>query len=248
MISGLYSAATGMDAASVRHEVSAENLAHAHLPGYRRRRVQQSTFNQLLNQHKGTAAGYAKTNGASVGVEGNRNLTIDFSHGPQKHTGRNLDVALDGDGFFAVEGPDGPLYTRSGSFFVSSEGQLVTIDGLRVSGANGEIQIPPNTSSEQIVVSRDGELSVDGVPFGQLQIVDIPETSDLVIAGNSLFRSTGAAPEPSDASVYSGQLEMANVHHMEELVNIMVASRQYEASQRAMRTIEQSVGRHINGN
>lgn len=247
MISGIYSAATGMDAASVRHEAAAENLAHAHMPGYRRRRVQQSTFNDLLSGARGSANGYSIVNGTSVGPEGDRQIEIDFTSGLMKQTGRNLDVALGADGFFVVEGPDGPLYTRNGAFEVNSEGIVVTsADKLPVEGVNGPLQLPPNVTAQNVVVDGAGRLFANGAEFGQLQIVDFDDTGSLRPVGASLFQ-TGADPIEYNGEVAAGFLELSNVHHMEELVDIMIASRQYEASQKALTTMDRAIGRHING-
>ena len=249
MIPGLYSAATAMDAASARHEASAENLAHSHLPGFRRRIVQQSTFSTLLEGRQ-DADRFAERLGTRLGdgpVPGNE-LKIDFTHGFMKQTGRNLDVAIEGDSFFAVDGPDGPLYTRNGSFRATPDGNLVTVDGLTVRGRSGTISIPPNTPSEAISVAPDGRLLVDGVEFGQLETVTFEDQSRLVTKGASLFHApAGLEPEQSDETMVSGFVESANVAHMDELVNILVASRQYEAAQKALKTLDESLNKHING-
>lgn len=249
MLSGIYSAATGMDAASVRHEAAAENLAHAHMPGYRRRRVQQSTFNNVLNDVRGSTNGYSVVNGTSVGPEENRQIQIDFTSGLLQQTGRNLDVALNDEGFFVVSGPDGPLYTRNGAFEVTAEGELVTsADRLPVEGANGPLQLPPNVTAQQVVVAGDGRLYANGTEIGQLQMVNFDQTDGLHPVGASLFEARGAAePVEYNGSVAPGFLELSNVQHMEELVDIMIASRHYEASQKALTKIDDAVGRHING-
>jgi flagellar basal body rod protein FlgG len=178
-----------------------------------------------------------------------RRIAVDFTHGALKTTGRTLDVAMENDGFFVVEGPDGPLYTRNGSFQAHPDGQLVTVDGLTVSGGNGPIQVPPNTSAEAIEISRDGRLSVNGIEFGQLQFAAADNPEQLIAMGASLFQAgPDATMQPVEGSVLQGFVESANVAQMDELVNILVASRQYEMSQKAMRTIDESVGRRINGN
>ncbi len=248
MISGLYSAATGMDAAATRHETSAENLAHAHLPGFRRRVLHQTTFGTVLEaQRNGHATVMERPERAAGGLQ-TRRIAIDFTHGPLKASGRSLDVAIESDGFFVVDGPDGPMYTRNGSFQAHPDGQLVTIDGLTVSGGNGPIQIPPNTSADAISISRDGRLSANGVEFGQLQFVEVSNPEQLIATGASLFKAgPNADVQEAEGSVLQGFVESANVAQMDELVNILVASRQYEMSQKALKTIDEAVGRRING-
>ena len=165
-----------------------------------------------------------------------------------KQTGRSLDVAIDGDSFFVVDGPEGPLYTRNGSFRATPDGNLVTVDGLNVQGRNGTISIPANTSSESISVTPDGRLLADGVEFAQLDTVQFSDTSRLVSKGASLFHAPdGVDVEQTDEVLLGGFVESANVAHMDELINILIASRQYEAAQKALKTIDESLNRHING-
>lgn len=248
MISGLYSAATAMDAAAIRHEASAENLAHAHMPGFRRRVVYQSAFSTLLTDRK-ARSGFSQQLGATSGSSSAPQIAIDFTRGNLKATDRSLDLALDGDGFFVVDGPDGPLYTRNGSFQASPEGRLVTVDGLSVNGRNGPVDIPANTTSEAIRVTRDGRLLADGVEFGQLETVRFENLSALISVGASLFQAPdGVDAEESEEFILQGFVETSNVAHMDELVNIMIASRQYEAAQKAINTIEEALERHISGN
>lgn len=234
-----------MDAAALRHEAAAENLAHAHLPGFRRRIVHQQTFSSLMADRK-DAGKFSSLLGTTARQEGNIETQMDFTNGSLKATGRSLDLALEGDGFFRVNGPEGPLFTRNGGFFASPEGKLVTVDGLAVTGRNGEINIPAGISSEAIEVTRDGQLLNNGVPFDQLEVFRFDDRSELIPVGASLFAAPpDAVPIRSDEIVRQGFLENSNVAYMDELVNIMVASRQYEAAQRAIRTVEQSLERRM---
>ena len=120
-------------------------------------------------------------------------VQYDFSQGHFDQTKRPLDLALHGDGFFTVQGPDGPLYTRNGSFYVDANRQLVTIDNLPVMGPAGPIVLPQQVNSENIDVSRDGRLSSNGQEFGQLELVKFQDNSVLTPAGSSLFSASANA-------------------------------------------------------
>lgn len=243
MISGLYSAATAMDVAAAKHEVSAENLAFSNVPGFRRRILTQQPFSEAMKS-AGRGTNVSPLVGAASASAGS--FQLDFSHGAMMQTGRALDIALEGEGFFEVEGPDGPLYTRNGAFSVSPDGRLVTQDMLAVQGVNGPINVPANVSSDAIAVSKDGRLSANGVEFGQLRTVDFPDKTVLVAAGGSLVQAPpDAAPVNSNNTVFQGFLEDSNVEQMNELINIMVTSRQFEAAQKIMGAIGDSIQKRI---
>ena len=237
-----------MDAAALRHEMAAENLAHAHMPGYRRRIVQQSTFSTLL-ENQADKTEYGRHLGTTVRDLDDITVQLDFTRGNLKQTERNLDLALEGeDGFLVVNGPQGPLYTRNGSFVASPDGRLVTVDGLAVAGQNGDIDIPPGISSEAIEITPDGRLLNEGVEFDRLRTVRFDDPNGLVPIGASLFTAPNdVAPVPSEEVFLSGYVETANVAHMDELINIMVASRQYEAAQKALNAVDETLERRIEG-
>lgn len=242
MITGLYSAATAMEVAARRHEVTAENLASAQMPGYRRRMLPQNTFESMVSDssrygevgkspHLGTAA---------------RPLMHDFTQGALKSTGRSLDVAISGEGFFSVDGPEGPLYTRNGVFQVDQDGTLMTIDRLPVRGIAGNIRLPPQVSSEGLLVLPDGRLMSDGVEIGQLELTRFENPEVLVPAGSTLYHApTTAVVQPFEAQVQQGYLEMSNVSTVGEMADMINTSRQYDAAQRALNTISESIQKRI---
>ncbi len=241
MISGLYRAAYAMDGAALRHETAADNLAHAHQPGFRRRVVGQTTFDAVIEPQRGSAgsqADRAKTHRDA--------LHVDFQSGPLQQTGRPLDVALQGDGFFVVQGTDGPMYTRNGGFHVNQDGLLVTVDQLPVLGNGGPITLPNNASSEAVMISATGEVTVDGDAIGQLQLAAFEDQSVLQPAGVSLFAAPpGVTPQEADVQIVQGFLEQSNVSAIDELVTIMVGSRHYEAARKAMNAMEESLQKRV---
>jgi len=236
MYSGLYGAASGLESATQRHLVASDNLAHMQAPGYLRRVQPHSNFADHLSG----------THAQQLGSIPDKTL-IDFTPGVMEQTGRPLDIAITGEGFFVVNGPDGELFTRNGSFHADSEGRLITVDGLLVQGRGGDIRIPPDSNTEAVAVTSDGRLLVDGTEIGQLDLAMFEDQSLLNPAGVSLF---SAPPEATRAdyepSVRQGFVENSNVTPMTELINIISASRFYEASQRVMQTISETSRQYVN--
>src|SRR5262245_13685781 len=124
MIPGLYSAASGLDAALLNQDVIAANLASADIPGFRRSLVSFGSFEGAMGKAGGASLG------ASVAGDDGTTISTDFTAGPLQRTGNPLDVAIVGDGFFVLQGADGPLYTRNGVFHLNEKGQLSSGNGL----------------------------------------------------------------------------------------------------------------------
>ena len=151
----------------------------------------------------------------------------DFTQGTLTPTGNPLDMALTGQGFFVVNGPSGPLYTRNGSFQLSSSGELTTSDGYPVAGdGGGTIQIQPG---QTVQIGADGSVPQGGQTVGQLQIVDFQDRRVLQKAGNTYFTNSQPAAAkmiPSDAKVSQGQVEQSNVVAAESAVRLVGVMRQ----------------------
>jgi flagellar basal-body rod protein FlgF len=207
MISGLYSAATAMDAAAIRHETSATNLANAHLPGFRRRVLSQTPFDVTMADAQ-EKSGMSTLLGTTVGTADDA-IKMDFSQKGFKETGNRLDIALNGDGFFVVEGPVGPLYTRNGQFAVNAGGELLTVDQLPVLGVNGPIVIPQDRPLSMVSIDPEGSFRAGGVEFGQLETVRFANRNVLTPVGASLFQKPNdVTPEISNDEVMQGYVEL----------------------------------------
>jgi flagellar basal body rod protein FlgG len=158
----------------------------------------------------------------------------DFSQGVLHTTGNPLDVALSGSGFFAVDGPAGPLYTRNGSFQIAADGRLVTGDGYAVRGSGGaSLKL---AASRPIEITGDGTLRQDGTVIGQLEIADFTSAAGLAKQGRTYFRTADPAlrpTPPSRVSVEQGKLEAANTGTAEAAVRLVSVMRQFEMLQRA---------------
>lgn len=241
MFSGIYSAAAAMDIVERRHEAASYNLANASMPGYRRWLVDQRPSASEPEER------FAMDGGASSEELSAATPRPDLSHGSIQRTDNALDLALTGDGFFVVEGPDGPLYTRSGKFRLNGDGELVTVDGLHVRGTNGRITLSGREGSHEVRISDDGRVHADGTQIGQLSIVRIDDPDQLTPAGRTLFAAPEDVVSPdAKTGVLQGSLETSNVQPIEELVTILVGSRQYEAAQRIIRSLSELAQRNIN--
>jgi flagellar basal body rod protein FlgG len=216
--------------------IIAHNLANVSTVGYKRR---CSTFaKQLMAKDVG---------GNGTGGETQLSTAYDFSQGNLIETGRSLDFALCGRGFFVVETPDGPLYTRNGMFRLNQNGQVVDSAGRIVAGENGPITISLNGPSSQVTVSGDGTINVGGVVAGKFRLVDFNENvKELSAAGFNCFQAPkDIKPKPAaNLIVKQGFQEGSNVQLADELVDMMMVSRLYEANMKfvsAAKDVSQSL-------
>jgi len=167
----------------------------------------------------------------------------DFSQGQLTPTGNPLDLALGSPGFFAVNGPSGPLYTRNGSFELSPSGVLTTSDGYAVRAAGGgTIQLQANRPIE---VAADGSIQQAGTTVASLEIDDFESPAALAKSGKNYFEAGGAAGVRPAASstVHQGSLEGSNVEAPESTVRLVNLMRQFEMLQKAM-SLGQQMGQY----
>lgn len=161
----------------------------------------------------------------------------DFSQGSMKLTGGPLDVALNGEGFFKVQTPDGEFYTRNGKFRQTVDGTVVTEQGWPVLGQGGPITLPANS---QISINEAGEILANNEVIDQFQVVNVEDNLMLEKRGRNLYQyreGLNPAEVPAEGvSVNQGFLEAANVEVVTEMVNMIEAQRQFEAYTKIMQT------------
>lgn len=224
---------TGMQVHWRRHEVLANNLANVSTAGYKQ--------DDLVVAGEGTPpseVGFQMVGMTPIGMHSVSQWT-DFSPGPIRETGRAMDIALDGTGFFAVQTPEGVRYTRAGGFTMDRDGFLSTPSGHRVLGAGGPISV----RSTRFEVSTKGEVQDDGRVVDTLRIVDFPKPYRLQKQGDGLFAPVDAAAVPSDATdvqVMSGSLEGSNVDPVRTMVSMIEMLRSYESAQRAIQSADET--------
>ena len=240
MIRGIYTAASGMLAESVRADATANNLANVNTAGYKKDVAVNQAFAEMLikriNDGPEQTVGSIGT-GAQV-----EEIAPVFTAGMMRQTGNQLDLAIDGKAFFAIETAAGVRYTRAGSFSRNSLGELTTADGQAVLGENGRIVINGTT----VAVSEDGMVSVDGVEVARLRLAEFDNEKNLVKEGSTLFRDNGAGARASNSIIRQGVLEMANVNAVSEMVNLISGYRAYEVNSKAVQAHDQLLDKAVN--
>jgi flagellar basal-body rod protein FlgF len=218
-------AASGLRARMESLDLLANNVANASTGGYKADRE----FYGLYASAEASANDYP---GTMPVIE--RPWT-DHAQGALHSTGNPLDIALDGKGFFAINGPNGPLYTRNGNFRLASDGKLTTQDGYAVRSTQGAPLMLDGARSIQI--SNDGTVTQDGTIIGQLQLADFTSMDGLVKQGATNFRIADPKVQPgaaSGATVAQGQLEGSNTGSAEAAVRLVSVLRQFEMLQKAV--------------
>lgn len=245
MISGLYTAASGMIAVESRQETVANNIANAATPGFKRQQPVTMGFYELFSGKLRNPATFqikAAPGGGPKMVE----TYPDLRDGMLQHTENPLNLALQGPGYFVVDTPNGERYTRAGSFSMDGEGYLVDGEGHRVQSAEGQGVL---VSGGPVNVAEDGTVSVAGQPSGRIRMVEFTNPKRLLRDGASTYRASREVEqqrtEAVDTRLAQGKLEMSNVQLPTEMVQLMLGARAYEANQRIMTTMDATLGRLI---
>ena len=213
MASGIYAATAGAVAQSNALDVTANNISNANTTAFKGARV---AFRQAM----------AAAQSVDVAMVGAGTGGVDTTNGALTQTGNPLDVAIDGDGYLAVDTPRGVRYTRDGALQLDDQGMLVTAGGLRLRGDGGPIQIPPGTA--QVAIEPDGTVHADDSVVGKLQLVHLApgsETRD----GDQLIASRAAPLAGPPPRLVSGVLEGSNVNVVRGVVDLVKVSRSYES-------------------
>ena len=173
--------------------------------------------------------------------------SVNFTPGETQPTGRPLDLAIQNDGFFQVQHPDGTMgYTRNGAFSQRADGTLVNLSGDKVMNANGNaITLLPG--STDVSVNPTGEISQGGVTLGKIAVVSFANNGDLIpLAGGMFTAANGATPTPVAApGLEQAHLESSNVSPLHEMVNLVMISRAYEANQKIITNADQQAQKTI---
>lgn len=248
----LWISKTGLEAQQTRMSVVSNNLANVNTTGFKRGRAE---FEDLLYQNVRQVGAQSSQDtrlpsGLMLG-KGVRTVSTEklFTQGSVLQTGKDLDVAINGRGFFQVLLPDGNLgYTRAGSFQMNNQGQMVTPNGYLV---QPEITIPQNT--QNVTIGQDGtvtaKLAGEAEPsqIGTLELVDFINPAGLQPIGENLYTESAASGAPQAdipgtnglGVLVQGALESSNVNVVEELVNMIETQRAYEMNSKAISTVDQ---------
>lgn len=249
MLRGLWSSACGMAAHKMTIDVIANNLANVNTVGFKRSR---SDFQDLMYQTLSQAGSRTPTGdqipaGIQIGM-GTMATGVHkmFQQGDFQETKNELDVAIEGKGFFRVLSNDEECYTRAGNFKLDSEGNIVTPNGDRL---QPEMSVPAETVS--VNIDKYGNVTAfdftgQGTVLGVIELYTFPNAAGLYSMGRNLFRETEASGDPTSftpgtdgvGTLAQGFLEMSNVDVVEEMVHMIVAQRAYEISSKAIQTAD----------
>jgi flagellar basal-body rod protein FlgF/flagellar basal-body rod protein FlgG len=227
MDSGYYAAMTGLVARTEALDTAAANLANAQTPGYR---AEREFFRSVLLGPDAADSQLGKSVN-NYGLLGGDQLSM--AQGALQTTGNPLDLAIEGQGFFMIETPKGPRYTRDGSFHRAQNGQIVTQAGEPVLSAAGKpIAIPPG----EVSVGGDGAVSVAGGVVAQVGVFSFPAGTQLTPEGaNRYVAPEGVTPAPAkDAAIHQGAVEAANEDVVQGSLDLIMMQRQAEMMQRAL--------------
>jgi flagellar basal-body rod protein FlgF len=225
---------TSIDALTQEFNIIAHNLANVSTVGFKRR---CNAFSQSLEAQdpESYSPGTIDLNSA-----------FDFSQGSIVETGRPLDFALHGKGFFVIETPDGPRYTRNGIFSTNQNSQIVDSLGRIVAGQAGPITIPVNVGISQLNVANDGTINAGETAIGKFRLVDFNDNENkLLPTGDSCYQMPDPNIQPVEAEniiVKQGYQEASNVQIVDELVDMILVSRLYEANMKSITAEQQTSG------
>ena len=242
MLKGIHTSASGMIPRVRKQEMTANNLANATTPGYKRdmmftKELSRAQQKQLPRQSDWQQPMVDRT-------------YVDYESGVFDKTGNPLDLAIDGDGFFQVQDDQGNQFlTRSGHFEVSDEGIITFAGRFQLVGQGGPIQV----GSGDIAIGDNGEIQVNGNTVDRVVSRNVADYSVLEKIGSTMFAVPEGEPilPAIDATIRQGYLESANVNIVEEMVDMMISYREYEANAKAIQSQDQSLDnlfRRVAGN
>ena len=254
MSEAIYTATSGALAYQLKLEVLSNNLSNINTVGFKEDRAifktylpdsQHPTFEtpqaEIISGEPMDLAPY-QTNNALVAFEC---TMTDFSSGQLKRTGNALDLALEGNGFFCIQTPDGVQYTRKGNFSLNQDGILVTQEGFPVLADGGEIKI----DDQDFAIDGEGNISVDGKQVDTLKIVNFADTHSLKKVGNTLFApatSEFTEEKAEGFTVNQGFIELSNVDAVKVMTEMLEVLRGFESYKKVIQSIDDVTSKAIN--
>lgn len=272
MVKGLYTGASGMVVLQESMNSIAQNLSNVNTDGYKRETAVLKAFPEMLarrvnddGQVKFPLGSFDKAPIAGkigTGVEYNEAF-VRFEQGSLMETGSEFDFALEGDGFFTLETPNGIRYSRNGSFTISGDGYVVDNHGNYLLSEQGRIRVARNNFKvdKQANIMTNADVAFDGftsmtsndwqseISLGKLKLVDFKHKRYLVREGNHLYAETKFSGVPQDLEnpkVLQGFLEKSTVQPVDEMVRMIEVQRLYEANQKVIQTQDELIGHAVN--
>jgi flagellar basal-body rod protein FlgG len=224
----MYTAFSGMQSKLDALEILSNNLANLNTTGFK----EDNAFFTFMKQSLEGAKGSENLNEV-INQSVRTGAALNASSGSLMHSGGELDIAIEGNGFLAVDTPRGIRYTRNGSLHLNAQSQLATSEGFPIMGDNnGAIPIGPG----KIQIGTDGAVTVGGTRVGRIKVIAFDDVSTLQKEGNSLFasRANPVAERPSDAAIRWGFLEQSNVNAVSSIVQMVDLLRHFESIKKSV--------------
>ncbi|MTH78913.1 flagellar hook-basal body complex protein [Paracoccus aestuariivivens] len=233
MDNAIYASLTRQSGLMREMRAIANNMANANTTGFRREGVVFSEYMVPI-----------ASNGETLAMANVRGRMVDLGQGAMTQTGGKYDLAIEGDGFFMVQTPDGGRLTRAGAFMANAEGEIVNPDGYQLlDDGQAPIVVPAGTRS--LGIGGDGTVSADGEPVGRIGVFAPPDPSDLRHVAGTLFE-TGPNPTPmEEPKVRQGFLEESNVEPVNEIARMIEVQRAYEMGQSLLEQEDQRIRQTI---
>lgn len=247
MMRALFTAASGMIIQERRQVNIANNLSNANTPGFKIQDLITKEKEKVMiqNREHTNRQVYMKNLGAlSLGAEID-DLAIDFEQGTLQDTDRDLDFALEGEGFFKIQWNDTQVgYTRNGQFKLDQEGYLITQEGKRVLGQGNEYIM---IDERKVSVGKDGTIFLDEDDEYQFDIVTLNTVDNLKVIGSGIYLVDNAEEVPAENTrVYQKKLENSNINPLDEMVKMIEVSRTFESNQKVLQAIDQMMEKSVN--
>lgn len=232
MIRGIFTSALSMMARRTQQEIISNNLANAQTAGFKKDRLD---FRNTLD-----ASMLANADPQRRAVE---EMRTDFSQGQLQKTDNPLDFAIEGEGFFVIAGPNQNFYSRNGHFVMNENRELLTTAGLPVLGESGPIVLPEG----EFAVNQRGEIISKGQVVEKFLTAAFAPGVRLEKVGNNILAAPAASgePAPAEAAIRQGYLEEANVNTIEEMVNMILAFRDFTDNQKSIQAQDESLQKLI---
>jgi flagellar basal-body rod protein FlgG len=238
MIRGIYTNAGSMLSLQLKQEITANNLANSNSTGFKK----DGVFRKYLIDHDTILRQNASDFRHLEEVDG---VEINFKQGELYATGNSLDTAIEGKGFFTIQTPDGIRYTRNGNFSLNQDGFIITSNGHYLLGNNGPIQ----ALGDKIFIGDDGNITVDDNLIDVLRMADFPEPYVFNKIGNALFEAEDGTENPPAAGSFNirqGFLEESNVEMIQEMVNMIQITRDFDSNQKSITMQDTTLDRAVN--
>ena len=229
MDNAIYSTLTRQSGLMQEMRSVANNIANISTAGFRREGV---IFSEYVAGLEGAEP--------SLSMASAHGREVDLSQGSLTQTGGSFDFAIEGDGFFQIETPQGVQLTRAGSFTPNEAGELVTPDGYRLLDNGGSPVFVPTTGGAA-TVAPDGTLSVGGVPVAQIGVVEPIDRNELTHQGGTMFSAKSGVQEAQDFRLLQGFVEESNVDPISEIARMIEVQRAYEMGQSFLEREDQRV-------